>query len=164
MTVRIRGLQEVAKALIALGDKAIDGVAEGIEVTLNEAAANAKDRHLARRIELGGGRVKIEPSEGGANRLKNPDGTPRYGTNSGRLTASILPVDVVIKRDAVRGNVKSGGRNSIGSSVAYAEAVEFGTSRSAPHPFMGPAMTHAHEWMVRNEVIEKAMQKHMGLK
>lgn len=55
-----------------------------------------------------------------------------FQNQTGNLEASIHPLPVEIKGDYVIGYVQAG--------MEYAPHVEFGTSRSAPYPYLNPAV------------------------
>lgn len=159
----LQNLAQVTPAVLA-------ELATAIELVQNKVEEHAKGRHKAQREKMKGtGKTRIVPSRGGKERLKNPDGSPRYGDRLGRLTGSIRAVPVKQTGGFLHGFVRAGS----GSQVNYAAHVEFGGTisrkRSAragssavvgfrkPHPFMRPALRHGKAWERSNSIFRKAV-------
>lgn len=164
----LKNLSQVTPAVL-------DEISDAIEVVQNKVVEFAQRRHDAPRENIKGRKkAVIKPSRGGKNRLKNFDGTPRYGDRLGHLTKSIKAAALKKKRGFVRGRVRAG----VGSKVGYATAVEFGgtvprqgSKRAGseiivgfrkPHPFMRPALRAAKRWERLNGTFTRAIQR--GLK
>jgi len=174
MGFQAAGFNKVLQNLARVTPAVIAELATAIELVQNKVEGHAKGRHKAAREKMrGSGKTRIVPSKGGKNRLKNPDGTPRYGDRLGRLTGSIRAVPVKQKAGLLHGFVRAG----TGTQVNYAAHVEFGgtisRNRSAragssavvgfrkPHPFMRPALKHGKEWERSNSIFRNAVNRGM---
>ncbi len=177
MGFQAAGFNKTLQNLARVTPAVIAELVTAIELTQNTAVTAAKKRHEAAREKIPGSRKKrVVPSEGGENRKKNPDGTPRYGDITGLLTRSIRAMAVKGKsgkKPFLRGRVRAG----VGPKVKYAAAVEFGglVSRKGsaragsdivfgfrkPHPFMRPALRTAARWERRGKVFATAVNRGM---
>lgn len=69
-----------------------------------------------------------------------------FQNRTGNLEASIQPEPVEINGDLVEGKVIAVGNEAAG--MEYAAYVEFGTPRSAPYPYMQPALDANHDNLI----------------
>jgi hypothetical protein len=123
---------------------------DGLEELQAEAVNHAKENHYARHYANTHGTVVVEPSMGGENRQWNLFYRyPRYGDTSGLLTGSIKPERLIKRSGIMLARVSAG--------MPYATPVEFGTTRSKPHPFMRPALRHARDVDRKDKILEKAI-------
>ena len=174
------GFNKVLQNLARVTPAVIAELAVAIELVQNKVVERSKRRHEAKRTKRkikGSSKKDIVPSLGGKNRLKNPDGTPRYGDRTGRLTGSIRAMSVKTEKGFLRGRVRAG----TGAKVDYAPHVEFGGTVARkraeretrpgesqtvgfrkPHPFMRPALRDARRWERLTGQFTKAIQR--GLK
>lgn len=144
----IKGLTQLLAKIEGLKDAAPKAVAKGLYVGGLKVEENAKrsimsgDKHG--RVYLKGKKKTIRhvasaPGEAPAN-------------DTGRLVNSIR---TEAGEDVVRISAGSG-------AVKYATALEFGTNKMAPRPFMGPALKDATPFIV--EQVTKAVQETLAKK
>lgn len=81
-----------------------------------------------------------------------------FQNRTGNLESSIIPLPVETDGTQVIGAVNATSASRAG--MEYAPYVEFGTSRSAPYPFLRPAVEANREYML--ETVAKTVERALG--
>lgn len=121
--LRIDGMQQLTEALRRFGERAVREVASAVDATGIELRGDIV-RSYQRGIATGRTYQKYNPRR--THRASAPGDAPARDT--GRLVSS---VDFTRRGDTAV---------TVGSQLAYASMLEFGTSRIAPRPAWVPAV------------------------
>lgn len=81
-----------------------------------------------------------------------------FRNRTGNLESSIIPLPVETDGSQVVGAVNATASSKAG--MEYAPYVEFGTSRSAPYPFLRPAVEANKDFMT--ETVAKTVERALG--
>jgi hypothetical protein len=132
MATDLPGLNMVLANLKNVGAKMTKAITKAVEVTATKVANDAKMNHYGSgrkaRVNKQG---KVFEAVGAAHAMG------RYADDTHHLTQSIVPEDHArITFSGIECDVKAGHKGELD----YAAAVEFGTPRSRPYPYLQPAI------------------------